>query len=183
MSSFNWLDLILIFMLLVGMAIGYAQGLVRQLIGLAAVYIALVIATQFFVSLTQLVTSVTLSQPNTLSNALSFFAIALLTLFVLNLLGQDAYRQLKFKLPALLDHLAGIFLGVASMWIILTVVVNVLTFAANTQAWGNAEGYRVILNNGLTYSRIAEVTASTLPMIVATIRPWLPGGLPAIFDL
>lgn len=183
MSSFNWLDFVMIFMLLVGMALGYAQGLIRQVIGFAAVYIALVIATQFFVPLTQVIASVTLYPPNTLTNALSFFAIALVAILVLNLLGQDAYKQLRFKLPAFIDHLAGIVLGVASMWIVLTVVVNVLTFASNTQAWGTADPYRLILVNGLTYSRIAKETASTLPMIVATIRPWLPAGLPAIFDL
>lgn len=183
MSSFNWLDFILIFMLLVGMAIGYAQGLIRQFIGLAAVYIALVIATQFFVPLTRFLGSATLNPPNTLTNALSFFAIVLVVIVVLNLLGQDAYRQLRFKLPALIDHLGGLLLGVGSMWIILTVSISVLQFASNTQAWTNAEGYRLILINGLTNSRIAEVTTTTLPMIVGSIRPWLPAGMPAIFDL
>ncbi len=183
MSAFNWMDFILIFMLLLGMAIGYAQGLIRQVIGLMAVYVALVIATQFFVPLTQAFASVTLNPPNTLTNALSFFTIMLLVMFVLNLIGQDAYRQLKFKLFPLLDHLGGMLLGVASMWILLTVIVNVFTFAINTQAWGNAEGYRLILNDGITHSRIAEVTSSTLPMIVSTIRPWLPRGLPALFEL
>lgn len=183
MSAFNWIDFILILMLLIGMAIGYAQGLIRQVVGFLAVYVALVIATQFFVPLTQALSSLTLNPPNTLTNALSFFSILLLVMFALNILGQDAYRQLKFKLFPLIDHLGGMLLGVASMWILLTVVINVLTFAINTQSWGTAEGYRLILNNGFTNSRIAEVTASTLPVIVSTIRPWLPTGLPALFEL
>jgi uncharacterized membrane protein required for colicin V production len=183
MSAFNWLDFILIFMLLLAMAIGYAQGLIRQLIGLAAVYVGLVIATQFFVPLTQAYSSLTLTSPNTLTNAISFFVILLLTMFVLNILGQDAYRQLRFNMFPLLNHVGGMLLGVASMWILLTVVVNVLLFAINTQSWGNADPYRLILDNGLTNSRVAEVTASTLPIIVSTIRPWLPSGLPALFEL
>ncbi len=177
------MDLVLIFMLLLGMAVGYAQGLMRQLIGFLAVYVALVVATQFFVPLTQLFAKVTLNPPNTLSNALSFFAILLIVMFVLNVLAQDAYRQLKFRVFPLLDHLLGMLLGVASMWVLLTVIVNVLTFAINTQDWGSAEAYRNVLNDGITNSRIAEMTASTLPMIVATIRPWLPGGMPALFEL
>jgi hypothetical protein len=76
------------------------------------------------------------------------------------------------------------FLGVVSMWIILSVAVNVLTFAANTQIWpGNSEPFRIMFRNGLEESRLAEVTSTTLPMIVSTIRPWLPGGMPALFDL
>lgn len=183
MAGFNWLDFILIFMLLVGMAIGYAQGLIRQLLGLAAVYVGLVIATQFFVPLTQGFASITRNQPNTLTNAISFFTLLLAAMFVLNLLGQDAYKSLKFKIFPFLDHLTGMTLGVLSMWVILTVAINVLTFAINTQSWGNADGYRFILENGFTESRISEVTASTLPMIVSTIRPWLPFGMPAIFEL
>lgn len=183
MLGFNWLDFILIFMLLLGMAIGYAQGLIRQLLGLAAVYVGLVIAIQFFVPVTQGFASLTRNPPNTLTNAISFFTLLVLTMFVLNLLGQDAYKSLKFKIYPLLDHLTGMALGVMSMWIILTVAINVLTFAINTQSWGNADAYRFILENGFTESRISEVTASTLPMIVATVRPWLPFGMPAIFEL
>lgn len=183
MAGFNWIDYVLIFMLLVGMAIGYAQGLIRELIGSAAVYVGLVIATQFFVPVTQGFATITRTPPNTLTNALSFFALLLLTIFVLNLLGHDAYKSLKFKLFPFLDHLTGMVLGVLSMWVILTVMVNVLTFAINTQSWGSADGYRFILERGFTDSRIAEVTSTTLPMIVSTIRPWLPGGMPAIFEL
>lgn len=183
MSGFNWFDFLLILLLLSGMALGYAQGLIRQVIGLLALYVGLVVATQFFVPLTQLVSRVTLNPPNTLTNALSFFSILLLALLILNILGQDAYRQFRFKLFPLFDHLGGMILGVASMWVIITVSISVLTFAINTQGWGNAEGYRLILNNGIDNSRIAQVTATTLPMIVSTLRPWLPTGMPALFEL
>ncbi len=183
MAGFNWVDIFLIIMLLFGMVVGYRQGLIRELLGLAAIYVSLVIATQFFVPLSLVVSQVTLNPPNTLTNAISFFFILFVGIFVLNLLGQDAYRQLRFKLPSIIDNVTGMFLGVASMWIVISVVVNVLTFAINTQAWGNAEGYRLILSKGITESLISEVTGSTLPMIVATIRLWMPGGMPALFDL
>lgn len=184
MSSFNWVDFILIFFLLVGMAVGYSQGFVRQLIGLAALYIALVIATQFFQPLSRAFGDLLKSPPNTLSNALSFFALFFIVLALVNYLGIDAYRSTHIQLLPAIDHIAGLLLGVASMWILLAIAVNVLAFAVNTQVWGgDGELYRIIIQVGLGGSRIAQVTATTLPMIVSTVRPWLPGGLPAIFDL
>lgn len=183
MTQFNWVDLLLIIMLLIGMVVGYAQGLIRQIIGLAAVYVALVIATQFFIPLSQAISSLTLNQPSTLSNATSFFVILLIVIILLNILGQDAFRRVRFSVVPLLDRLGGMILGVVSMWVLLTVVVNVLTFAINAQSWGTAESYRFILDNGISNSRVAAVTDTTLPMIVAAIRPWLPTSLPALFEL
>lgn len=184
MAGFNWFDLVLILLLLVGMAVGYSQGMVRQVIGLAALYISFVIATQFFQGLSRLVSDLVNAPPTTLANALSFFGIFFLILAIVNFLGIDAYKMTRLRPVPILDHIGGMLLGVVSMWIILTIATNVLIFAVNTQGWtSNAESVRVILKYGLDGSRIAEVTGSTLPMIVATIRPWLPAGIPALFQL
>lgn len=184
MSGFNWIDFVLIALLLVGLAVGYAQGLVRELVGLAAIYIGLVIATQFFVPLTLLFSSITRTPPNTLSNMLSFFVILFTVIFVINLLGKDAYRSTRLKIFPFGDHVLGMLLGVVSMWILVAVSINVLTFAVVTESWiGQAEGYRLILENGVNNSLISEITATSLPMIVSTIRVWFPGPFPALFDI
>jgi uncharacterized membrane protein required for colicin V production len=184
MGGFNWIDIVILILLLSGMAIGFAQGLIRQLIGLAAMYIGLVLATQFFRPLSQAGADVMNTVPNTLSNAVSFFVILFIAMSLVNYFGLDAYKSTKVRLIPFLDQITGMFLGVVSMWIILSVAVNVLTFAANTQIWpGNSEPFRIMFRNGLEESRLAEVTSTTLPMIVSTIRPWLPGGMPALFDL
>lgn len=184
MGGFNWVDFVIIIMLLAGMALGFAQGLVRQLIGLVALYIGLVLATQFFRPLSQTAANVMTIAPNTLSNAAAFFVILFAAMSVVNYFGMDAYKSTKIRLIPFLDQITGIFLGVFSMWIIVSVAVNVLVFAANTQIWpGNSETFRLLLRSGLEQSRLGEVTSTTLPMIVSTLRPWLPSGLPALFDL
>jgi membrane protein required for colicin V production len=184
MGGFNWVDIVIIILLLTGMAIGFTQGLIRQLIGLVALYIGLVLATQFFRPLSQAGADVMNTAPNTLSNAAAFFVILIAAMSVINYFALDAYKSTKIRLIPFLDQITGIFLGVLSMWIVLSVAVNVLAFAANTQVWpGNSETFRLVLRNGLEQSRLVEVTSTTLPMIVSTIRPWLPGGLPALFDL
>ena len=184
MGGFNWIDIVIIILLLSGMVIGFTQGLIRQLIGLGAMYIGLVLATQFFRPLSQLAGDALNSQPNTLSNAGAFFVILFLAMGIINYFGLDAYKSTKIRLIPFVDQISGIVLGSISMWIILSVAVNVVIFAVNTQIWpGNSELARALLKQGLEESRLAEITSSTLPMIVSTIKPWLPGGLPALFDL
>lgn len=185
MGGFNWLDIVIIILLLTGMVVGFRQGLIRQLIGLAALYAGLVLATEFFRGVSQTAGDALNAPPNTLSNAAAFFFILFIAMGVINYFGQDAYKSTKIHLIPFLDQVTGIVLGVASMWIILSVAINVLIFAVNTQAWppGYAETAQVILKGSLESSRLSDVASSTLPLIISTIRPWLPGGLPAIFDI
>ncbi len=141
-------------------------------------------ATQFFQPTSRFFGDLLNEPPTTLTNALAFFGIFFLVLSIVNFLALDAYKSTKIRLIPIFDHIGGMLLGVVSMWIILTIATNVLSFAVNTQGWtGSAAGMQAFLKNGLDNSRIAELTASTLPMIVATIRPWLPTGLPALFEL
>lgn len=182
--NYNWLDFALIVLLMVGMVVGYMQGVVRQLIGLAALYVGLVLATQFFQPVSRAFGEMVKAAPNTLTNALAFFALFFVVMSVVNLLALDAYKSTRIRLIPIVDHVVGMLLGLASAWVILTIMVQVLSFAANTQGWGGgAEGIRVLLKDGIASSVFVTVTASTLPMIVNSVKPWLPGGLPALFSL
>ena len=116
--GFNWFDFILILALLVGMAIGFAQGAVRQAIGLAALYVGLVLATQFFQPVSRI-----FGQP--VEHAAKY-AEQCDCLFrhsdsrsaaLINFLAIDAYKQTKIRLVPLLDHIVGMGLGLLSMWI------------------------------------------------------------------
>lgn len=182
MAGFNWFDFVIIVCLLTGMAIGYAQGLIRQLIGLAALYVALVLATQFFRFLSQTIAGILHVAPNTLFNMIAFFSIFFFSLAIINFLALDAYRATRIRIAPWLDHTTGMIVGVISMWIIVSVSVSVLTFAVGTQGWLQAEATRKIVADGITNSRLAQLTQTTLPSIVTLLQPWLPSGLPALFQ-
>jgi len=97
-------------------------------------------------------------------------------------LGRDAYKATRLRLAPLLDRISGMALGVASMWIILCVVVSVIVFAVSTQSWLQSDSIRQILANGVSGSQLAKLTDSTVSLVVLTVQPWLPGGLPALFN-
>ncbi|MBI4675236.1 MAG: CvpA family protein [Chloroflexi bacterium] len=182
MAGFNWFDIVIIGCLLAGMAVGYAQGLIRQLIGLAALYVSLVLATQFFRFLSQTIAGILHVAPNTLFNMIGFFVIFFLALSITNFMALDAYKATRIRLAPWFDHITGMVLGVVSMWIIVSVSVSVLAFAVGTQGWLQAETTRAVVEDGLTNSRLAQLTQSMLPSIVTLLQPWLPSGLPALFQ-
>lgn len=182
MAGINWVDIVIIVCLLIGMAIGYQQGVIRQLIGLVVLYIALILATQFFRVLSQWLAGLLRVPPNTLSNMIAFFVIFLLALTLINFLAQDAYKSTRIRLMPFIDHTAGLILGVLSMWIILSVSIGVITFAVGAEGWLQAETTRALIENGVKSSRLAQLTEATLPTIIAAIQPWLPSGLPALFN-
>lgn len=182
MVGFNWLDFILIVLLLVGMAIGYAQGLLRQVIGLAALYIGAVIATQYFQVLSRGIANFLNTSPDQLTNAVCFFVILFAIMGIINFLAFDAYRVTRLNIFPLLDHLGGMIIGLTSMWILLSLAVNVLQFATTASSWAQVENARQVLSSGLGTSVMVPITTSTLPLIISSIRPWLPAGLPAIFN-
>lgn len=180
---FNWFDLLLILLLLVGAAVGYMQGIIRQIIGLAALYIALVLATQFFQPVAGGFSQFTKMPSNVLTNAVTFFVIFFVIVLIINFIAKDAYRSTRLQLVPWTDHIGGMILGLASMWALLTIAVSVLAFTTSTDTWIQAESVRLILRSGLESSRLAEYSEETLPVIINSIRPWLPTGLPALFEI
>lgn len=179
----NWLDYFLILSMALGLTIGYVQGLLRQVINLAAMYLAAILAAQYFHLLGGFFKAQLATTPGTMLNAVAFFIIMFAVMALLNFLTFDAYRNTKLTLFPLFDHLSGMLLGLVATWILVTLAINILTFAVSTQYWSSAEPMRQMLKDGIIGSQIAAATGTTLPTILEAIKPWLPAGLPTIFNI
>ena len=182
MLGINWLDFILVLLLALGLGIGYVQGLLRQVVSLAALYLGAVLATQYYHVLANVFKGMLVTTPGTLLDMGAFFIIMFGVMGILNFLALDAYRMKLRLLPAL-DYLGGMVLGLIWMWVIITLALNILTFATAGQSWQAADGARQTLHDGIAGSQIAAATNSTVPTLIAAIKPWLPAGLPSIFHL
>ncbi len=183
MYGINWLDLALVIALLAGIGVGYAQGLLRQVISLASLYLGAILAAQYSYLLTGVLDDWFLTTPRALLNLVSFFILLFAVMILLNFLAFDASRSVRLRLFSVVDHLGGMIVGLVSAWILVTIAVNMLSFAIAVPNWAAAEDLRQTLAQLLSDSRLAEATAATLPGIVAAITPWLPVGLPSIFKL
>ncbi len=182
MPSVNWLDLILIILLAVGMAVGYRQGLLREVIGLAAMYLGAILAAQYFQPLANTFKNLFPTTPGTLLNVIAFFIILFSAMGLVNFLAYDAYKMTHLRILPTLDHFGGLLVGLVSTWVLLTIAINVIGFSTANQGWAGAETFRIMLKQGITSSQLADATASTLPTILSALKPWLPTGLPAIFN-
>ncbi|MGE5141486.1 MAG: CvpA family protein [Rudaea sp.] len=182
MLAFNWVDLSILGILVLGLATGWLQGLVRQVIALAALYLGAILATQYFAFLGTGIKSILIGTPGIIVNAISFFAIMLTVTAIINFLANDAARM-NLRVPAVVDRLGGMVLGLAGAWILVTLAVQVLAYSTGIAAWGDADNMRSFISDGIHASRLADLAGATVPAIIGTMKPWLPAGLPSIFVL
>ncbi len=182
LGGFNWLDFVLFFLLIIGLVIGYVQGLVRQVIGLAALYIAAILGAQYYTYPAGAVRYFFPDAPARFTNALGFIIIFFIVTSIINWLALDAYRSAKLRIFPLLDHMGGSLLGLITTFVAIALLLPVLLFAIG-EPWPGAESTRVLLRGGLEASRLMLVFDAFKPLMLNAIGPWLPGGLPSIFNL
>ena len=182
MFLLNWFDAALILLLILGLAIGYSQGLLRQVINLASLYIGAILGAQYYHFVGKFLIGLFPTTPGTLLNDAAFFIILIFIATIINFLARDAYH-VDLRILPWINHLAGMLIGLAGMWILVTLAVNVLTFATSTPTWAGADDVRQLLLSGLGGSALAGATRETFPTLISALKPWLPTGVPAIFDL
>lgn len=182
LGGFNWFDIALFFLLIIGLIVGYAQGLLRQVIGLAAMYIAAILGAQYYTYPAALIRYIFQDVPARFANGLGFVIIFFVITSLINWLAYDAYRSTTLRVFPLLDHLGGGFLGLLTVFVGLTVFLPVFTFVIG-EPWPSAESTRLLLESGLQTSRMVAVFDAFKPLMLNALGPWLPGGLPSIFNL
>ncbi len=181
-GGFSWIDLLILSLLVVGLGVGYAQGLVRQIMGLAALYIATILAAQYFFIVAGWVHLVFTNAPVRIANAFAFFSILITVVTLINFLATDAYGTIRLEMFPLLDTFGGSILGLATMFIVIVVALPVLAFATS-EPLPYLEPTRILIVDGLGMSRLVPLFAALKPRLLDALAPWLPGGLPAILTL
>ena len=121
--SFNWLDITLMAILIITFNLGIVKGLIRQIIGIVAVIIGLILAVFNYPYVSQFYMRLISNQ--TVSNLLGFFTVFIAVLclgwLIAYLLSKLAKGPLKF-----LNHVLGGVLGFLKGILISGVVVFAL---------------------------------------------------------
>lgn len=182
LGGFNWLDALLLFLLCASLLVGYTQGLVRQTIGLAALYVAAIIGAQYHVLLGGGFRTFLTELPSRFVNGLAFFTIVILVTSVVAWLALDAYQAIRLNLYPVLDHLGGSVVSVLTTVLAITLCLPVLSFTT-LEVWPSMEPARQFVNDALNTSSMLQVFESLKPLLLSALSPWLPGGLPSIFNI
>ncbi len=182
LGGFNWFDIVLFILVAFGLTVGYTQGLLRQIIGLAGLYIATIIATQYFIPFSHFLSSLFFLTESRLINAIAFFVILLGVSAIINFLAADAYRMTKLKMFPLIDQLGGSVVGVITIAITLTLILPIINFVTS-EPLPYFDPVRSSIVQGMQTSRLMPIFQAIQPTLLNAISPWIPGGLPSIFNL
>ncbi|MEW6231422.1 MAG: CvpA family protein [Chloroflexota bacterium] len=180
LANVNWLDVLIVALLFLGVAVGFFQGLVRQLLGLLTFYISLVLATQYHLVVTRW-----LGQffPQALPAALqtiSFLLVFLAALVAIGWLASDLFSQTRLRILGIMDELLG---GAVSLTITsFAIAVGLLLLRFILQVpWTEYESTRLVWLTALQDSTLAQSLLAMLPNFYQLLRIWVPAGLPVFF--
>jgi len=174
----NALDGLLVLGLLFGMGLGFFQGLFRQAASLVALYVATILAAQYYTFIGRQL-SFLLSSPRAISQALAFLIILIGANAALSWVNYDAYARLRPSIWPFVDRLGGVLFGfaVAVLWIIL--ILLTLDHALQIP-WMGHEPTRQALLSSLGSSSLVPFLRQLSPLLVSALRFWLPRGVPNI---
>jgi uncharacterized membrane protein required for colicin V production len=180
---FNWFDVVIFLVVAGGLLVGYSQGLLRQVVGLAALYLATIVATQYYIPFSNFIYGMLFLNPSRFVNVVSFLVIFFGISALINVLAADAYQMTKLKLFPTIDQLGGAFLGLVTTVILLGLFIPILQFVS-VEPLPYIDSVRATLVDGIANSRFVPAFLAIRHDLLNTIAPWLPNGqIPSIFNL
>ena len=181
LSVINGIDFFVAAVIIWGVTAGFYRGLFRQAGSLVVLYIATVLASQYYRPLAQWILGPS-ARVAVGSSALIFLATVIFAHFFLSLILSDLLRTYGSPRPLSLKgllELGGMALGFvqASLG---TGLALILLSSAVSVPWLEWESVRQILLDGLERSALASPLINYLSRTAVTLLPWLPAGLPPL---
>lgn len=178
----NWFDLILVALVLIGVIVGYMQGLLRQLTGLLALYIALVMAAYFHGAVERRIDFFAPKMATEAQVSLAFLGILAVVYVTLYWLGRQAFPETRLTALGFLDQLGGVVIGFLVVGVQIGVGVLILRFVSGV-SWIRGDTLRLAFLQAIEASPLVPAFQTYLAFVARTILPWLPAGLPTFFYL
>jgi len=172
----NPFDAFIILGVLVGTVLGFVRGLVRMILTLLVLYVAAALGLTFHRALGNWMIYI-FRFPDSVSLGLAFILIVVVASAIMNFVLRRTYKDTELPGIRQIDQLGGLVIGffVACVWIGFAILVLTFFFTApDTQPTGlqqNMIGY-------FRRSALVPVFYDFLNVALATLRPWMPKGLP-----
>lgn len=178
----NALDLTILALLATGMLTGWQQGLIRQLLGMAAFYVALVLAAQYHWLVGGWVMSMAPNATWVIVDGLAFLFVFAAVLLTFTWISHQVYADTHIPFFSLLDGLSGALFGILAASLQVIIALSLARFILST-SWLEWEGTRQIILQVFRASTLEPIFNGVAPLFYVLIRPWLPSGLPALLSI
>lgn len=180
LSRLNTLDLAIVAVLVFGFLSGWIQGLLRQLMGLAAFYVALVLGAQYHRLVAGWLMSLAPGSIPVAADSLAFLAIFGLTTALFSFVGHHVYANTKLPLLTMMDGVGGGVFGLLTACLQVVIGLTVLKFLLGSN-WFEWESTRQAMVAVSRASSVGPIFQASAPALIDLLRPWLPAGMPALF--
>lgn len=163
----NWLDIVPIVLVLAYGAIGFFSGVLRRLIGLVALYLAFVGATNM-----GLQAGVIMQQSSSLetsdSRIYGFFGILVAVIVIVEAAAQLASSQIQVG-ALVFNRVLGVILGLATAVLLSVLVTYELKAAGNPFGGGTLDTLQQSIRDGIKGSHVAAPLVSAIGKPIVTI--------------
>ena len=189
----NLFDILIIIGLVAGSAWGFIKGVIHQLIGVALLYVSLIVATMFYSELAPPIAQI-IKLPMQPAKATAFLALLIIAINVIGFAVRKV-RKKEVKMLRLVNQLGGMTLGFGMACVWIAVILAALHYAsAAPVTWRDpakpqlasvpSESIRLAIVAGLDGSPLVRAISAVLPLIVRTVSPFVPtGDILSIFTL
>jgi uncharacterized membrane protein required for colicin V production len=178
-DMFSWLnpfDVLIVVALLACVALGFVRGLVRMALSLVVLYLAAVVAITFYAPLGNWIRTIA-QTPVFLSQGLSFLSILVLLSSAINFVLRRTYKDTDLPGVRQIDQLGGMVIGffLGVVWIGFAILIIAFFLRSSV---GQAAPFQQAVSGYFRRSILIPIFYRVLPLILATLRPWMPKGLP-----
>ncbi|MFZ5915445.1 MAG: CvpA family protein [Chloroflexota bacterium] len=177
----NGIDFLVIAIMAWGAIAGFFRGLFRQACNLTVLYLATILASQYYRPLARWVVG-----PSRLLTVqdyvLTFLGILAVTGVFLGLIALDVLRTYGSQRPLALkglSELGGMALGFVQASLGVGLLMVLLSFAVG-DSWWEWDAARQMLLGQMQDSALASLFRHYLSQTAITLLPWLPAGLPPV---
>lgn len=172
----NPFDILIVLGLVGGAALGFARGLVRMALSLLVLYVAAVLAMTVYTTVGRWISYMS-GLPLQVAQGMAFFLVLFVTAVVLNFVLHRTYRETELPGLRQIDQLGGMVIGffVACVWIGLAIVALAFVLGVPVTV---EDTVRPIMITRFQTSNLIPIFYRFLPIALASLRPWMPKGLP-----
>jgi uncharacterized membrane protein required for colicin V production len=167
-------DILILLALFGGAALGFFRGLFRQAAATLAIYVALVVSTLAYRSLSRLLIDLT-GEASGATDVLAFFLIMVIMLILLFLIVNDLLGHVEIERMGMWVNLTGMVFGVLNAAIVCAVVLIVVRSATGGAQWPGYANLQSFLRNQVQRSWMAFVLQPFMQLLLGLVEPWLFG--------
>jgi uncharacterized membrane protein required for colicin V production len=175
-SWLNPYDFLIALVLVGGVALGFVRGLVRMALSLLVLYVAAALAMVLYPRVGTWISQMS-SLPLAVAQGLGFLLVLAVVAILLNFLLHRTYKDTELPGLRQIDQLGGMVIGffLTVIWIGLCLLVLALMLSAPVTGDDN---FRISMIGYFQSSALIPIFYKFLPIALATLRPWMPKGVP-----